>query len=166
LPSSVQLIDLPGRRDCGLLVGGDAYPEWPSVTDSFDEGPSREPPTPRCADTPDDGEIWALDPEGVHRVDAVTPGRSTGIALRQVRDVQAGKPYLFDTGQTGALCNLFHGLPSAFEWRAGSKGPKLVPSVDGYLLDRLLRRQCVQEDKDVDVFCEGIDQKADESTPS
>ena len=156
-PTHVQLIDLPGRGDCGLIVSGDSYGDDPSVSDDFDEGPSREPPTPRCADTPDDGEIWALDRDGIHRVEAAEPTRSSGYELRLARDIETGKAYLLDTGQTGALCNMFHGLPDAFEWRSGAKGPALVPSADGDLLHRVLRRQCLQSDSRSDVECPGID---------
>ncbi len=157
-PMHVQLIELPQRADCGLVVSGDTYPwDYPPVSDDFDEGPSREPPTPRCADTPDDGEIWVLDGDAVHRVEAATPTRSSGFLLRKARDVETGKEYVFDAGQTGAMCSLFFGLPSAFEWRTGAKGPTLVPSADGELLDRLLRRQCRKADERSDVECPGLD---------
>ncbi len=157
-PSGVQLVELSGRADCGLLVSGDSFLDWPSITDDFDAGPSREPPTSPCADAPDDGEIWALDRDGIQHVEAVTPSRGSGARLRKVRDLATGKDYVFDRGQTGAMCNLFHGLPRAFEWRAGAKGPALVPSADGELLDRLLRRQCQQSDDTTDVDCTGIDE--------
>ena len=157
LPTSVQLIELPGTRDCGLLVGGDSFDEYPRVNDDFDEGPSRDPPPPRCADAADDGEIWALDRDGIHHVEVGGGTRGSGFMLGKVRDLETGKAYLFDTGEAGATCTLFHGLPRAYEWQAGAKGPTLVPSAEVDLLDKLLRRQCEQPDARDDVDCRGLD---------
>lgn len=157
LPTSAQLVELPGTRDCGLLVGGDTYPEYPNVTDDFDEGPSRESNAPRCADLPDDGEIWALGRDGIQKIALAGGTRGSGFTLGKVRDLETGKAYLFDTGQSGATCNLFHGLPRAYEWQAGAKGPALVSSADVDLLDKLLRRQCEQPDDRSDVECRGLD---------
>ena len=163
-PSAVQLVELPGHRDCGVLVSGDTYPGYPDVNDDFDEGPSREPPMPRCADLADDGEIWAQEGGVVGPFESPQPARGARFRLSKVRDLGTGKDYVFDTSRTGAACNAFLGLPSALEWQAGAKGPTLAPSPDADLVDRLLLRQCAQADQRADVVCEGI-AEADEPAP-
>jgi hypothetical protein len=155
---SVAVVDVPGLSHCGLLIGGDSFAEWPQVSDSFSGGPSREPGLPRCADAPDDGEIWVPARDGLRRVDVGMETRGTGFSsLRQVRDVQTGKRYWLNAGQTGAMCSQSNQLPDALEWQADAKGPQLVPSRDGLLLDRLLRRQCQRPADGNDVTCPGLD---------
>jgi hypothetical protein len=159
-PANVQLVDAPGIEECGLLVSGNAYEEWPRYGDDFDAGPSMDPPLPRCADAPDDGEMWAAGPDGVRRIAIGMEARGALTELRTVRDRETGKRYVLDAGQQGAWCTLSHQLPHAFEWQAGDNGPKLVPSRDDALVTRLLRRQCHPVEDSHDVTCPDVEQAA------
>ncbi len=153
---TVRLIDVPGRSTCGLIVSGDTFPEWSRLNDSFTSGPSQDPPTPRCADMPDDAEVWTLEGSTVQRVAVSQDTRGIGFAaLMAVRDVKTGKRYWLDGGQTGAACAVSYQLPGTYEWRTEAAGHQLVPSPDGALVTRLLREQCVRTDEDGDVNCFG-----------
>ena len=153
-PMMVQVVEVPGASGCGLLVSGDTYPDWPRFSDSFDQGPDLDPPTPRGADLPDDGEIWIMARDGIHRI---VDARGTLTDLRAVRDRQTGKRYLLDSGRRGASCCATNGLPDAFEWQVDANGPKLAPSADGSLVTRLLRQQCRESDDDRGVTCPGLE---------
>ena len=153
-PTTVQIVEVPGASTCGLLVSGDTYPDWPRFSDSFDQGPYLDPPTPRGADLPDDGEIWVMEPHGLRHI----PGdRGVLTSVREVRDRETGKRYLLDEGRRGSSCCAKNELPDAFEWQADAKGPKLMPSKDELLVARLLRRQCREDDDGRDVICPGLD---------
>jgi hypothetical protein len=158
-PTSVQVIEAPGIDHCGLLVSGDSYPQWPGFSDDFDAGPSREPSMPRCADAPDDGEIWIMGGDGIHRVEVGVETRGMVSSLRQVRDNQTGKRYLLNAGQRGPLCALSHELPDAFEWQIDDKGPTLMPSRDDLLVVRLLRQQCQESEESHDVTCPDLERR-------
>lgn len=151
---NVRIVDVPGSKACGLMVSGDSFPDWPLLTDSFAEGPFRDPPIPRCADMPDDGEVWTLERGTVKRVNTGQDTRGTGFAsLYQLRDLQTGKRYWLDAGQTGAACSVTYQLPSAYEWQTDAKGHKLVVSRDDALLTRLLHQQCERSSEDGNVSC-------------
>jgi hypothetical protein len=166
---SVRLIDVPGRTACGLVVSGDSFPDWPRLSDSFASGPSRDPPVPRCADMPDDAEVWTLEDSTVQRVAVSRETRGTGFAaLRQMRDVKTDRRYWLDAGQAGAACSVNYQLPDAYDWQTTATGHKLVPSRDRALLTRLLREQCVRTDDDGNVSCFGeasVESPEDERRP-
>lgn len=155
---NVALVDLPGQRACGLIVGGDSFPDLPRTSDDFASGPFRDPPLPRCADAPDDAEIWLPGPQGIRRVAVGTETRGIGLAsLRMVRDVQTGKRYAMTNGQVGPLCAQSNQLPEAFEWQVQAGTKRLMPSGDRALLDTLLRRQCRSPLNDRNVSCPDLD---------
>ena len=153
-PMAVQIVQVPGASSCGLLVSGDTYPDWPRFSDSFDKGPSLDPPIPRGADLPDDGEIWIMERDGIRRI---ADDRGVLTSLREVRDRATGKRYLLDAGRRGSSCCATNELPGAFEWQADAKEPKLVPSGDDFLVTRLLRQQCRASDDDRDIICPGLE---------
>lgn len=152
----VQAIDVPGQDMCGLIVSGDRYHEWPEAGDDFFYGPVREGST-RCADPPDDGEIWVEEAGRIRSIKINDDRCDGGCLLRKVLDTQTGKRYLLNEGKRGALCSQSWELPDTYEWQTSPRGSALLPSRDGALIDRLLREQC-QESSESDGFvCRGLD---------
>lgn len=167
--NAVQLLDVPGQATCGLFVSGDQYDDYPRDNDSFDDGPSRDPPTPRCADAPEDGEVWTSGPGGVGVTARNDGPRGEIFGPRAVRDVVTGKRYVLNDGGTGAACVRTNQLPEAFDWRVDDRGAALVPSADAFLVASLLRRQCHAADdtRNAGVVCPGIDSPdADTARPA
>ncbi|MFT3735161.1 MAG: hypothetical protein QM776_09070 [Rhodocyclaceae bacterium] len=156
----VQAIEIPGQQVCGLVISGDSYGEYPSITDDFSEGPFR-PGSINCADAPHDSEIW------VEAKDKVPQKLATGESMRGndalyrfVRDTQTGKRYALNSGRGGPVCSEFWTLPTAYEWQSSKQGPALVASQDSELVDSLLRRQCEETDAHAPLRCHGIDAEA------
>lgn len=155
---TVARVEVPGQRACGLVIGGDSFPDLRYTIDEFASGPFRDPPTPSCADAPDDAEIWLPGPQGIRRVAVGAETRGIGLAsLRLVRDVQTGKRYAMTNGQVGPLCAQSNQLPEAFEWLDPDGTPRLERSADQALLDTLLRRQCRGSLHHRDVSCPDLD---------
>ncbi|MEK8033797.1 hypothetical protein AACH06_23485 [Ideonella sp. DXS29W] len=155
---SVGIVEIPGRRNCGLIVSGETFPDRSLVVDSFAEGPFRDPPTPNCADSPDDVEIWLNEADGVKRLALDIETRGLGMAsLHAVRDVQTGKRYWVDAGMDGPLCAQRNLLPRTYEWKISNGLPQLVHSADDRELERLLRRQCAPTVDDDNVHCPDLE---------
>lgn len=151
----VQAIDVPGQGKCGLIVSGDRYTESAQERDDFFYGPAREGST-RCADSPDDGEIWVEEAGQIRNIKMNDDRCEGGCTLRKVLDMQTGKQYLLNGGIRGALCSQSQELPDAFEWQTRPQGLALLPSRDGGLVDRLLREQCQESPGSGNLVCRGI----------
>ncbi|WP_124542257.1 hypothetical protein [Piscinibacter terrae] len=154
-PVTVQAIGVPGQDRCGLALSGDGYGESSDTYDDFFNGPGREGST-RCADLPDDGEIWIEKAGTISPVDSGSDTRGSGFIFRTVLDQKTGKRYLLDPGKRGALCSQSWELPNAYEWQAGPRGPALRPSGDDALVDGLLREQCREVAESQSLSCQGI----------
>jgi len=154
-PEYVQAIDVPGQRNCGLLVSGDRYPDSSESVDDFFDGPFRMGST-RCGDSPDDGEIWVEAAGRIHRIAKDFDMRGSGVTLRQVLDTQTGKRYLLNAGLRGPQCSQSWQLPDAYEWQAEPPGSTLLPSRDDALIERLLRSQCQETPGQLYLTCRGL----------
>lgn len=159
-----QAIDVPGHSRCGLIISGDRYQERPEAGDDFFYGPLREGST-RCADLPDDGEVWVEEAGRIRSIKISGDRCEGGCTLRRVLDTQTGKHYLLNEGKRGALCSQSWELPDAYEWQANPQDQALLPSSDGALIDRLLREQC-HESPERDLVCHGLAPLGDPSDRS
>jgi hypothetical protein len=148
---SVRVIEVPGYAQCGLVISGSIYPEYPEVSDSFEYGPSREG-WPSCPDSPEDSEVWIEGVDGISlaKTSFDTRGESfTG----QVKDVQSGKMYLLRSGMyQGTMCSPFWSLPQPYEWRAGV----LHPAKDAQRIGRQLAAQCEELAENGGLECRGF----------
>lgn len=154
-----QAIDVPGQRQCGLLVGVDEWRSEPEASDNF-EGPMREGSL-RCADLPDHGGIWIEEANQIQQSAISDSDCQGGCAMRKVKDTQTGKHFMLNEGKRGARCSVSWQLPDAFEWQSGPKGAKLIPSHDAALVDKLLREQCREAPESEKLSCRGIDDIGD-----
>lgn len=148
---SARVIEVPGYAQCGLVISGSIYPEYPEVSDSFEYGPSREG-WASCPDSPEDSEIWIEGVDGISlaKTSFDTRGESfTG----QVKDVQSGKMYLLSSGMyQGTMCSPFWSLPQPYEWRDGV----LHPAKDAQQIARQLAAQCEELAENGGLKCRGF----------
>lgn len=162
----VRVIDVPEQRQCGLLIGWTQAEEYADVEDSLDDGPIRMGST-RCADLPDDGQVWVRRADRIRVIAADLHSNNGGNLSSEVRDTQTGKHYWLNAGKRGARCSPSWSLPDAFEWQKSADGLALLPSPDAPLIDRLLREQCQDTPGQEYLTCRGIDSaNADESGTS
>lgn len=159
-PAYVQVVQAPGFSHCGLFISGNQHPDRPSVYDSFEIGPDREPYS-RCGpDLPNDGEIWVMGRDGIQPIRAGFETRGTGASLNPVLDSRSGKRFVLNYKAQKTWCEAEEALlPEAFEWQTDEKGPKLMPSRDNRLVERLLRQQCRVSvvASDSKLTCPGLD---------
>lgn len=152
---SVVALDIPGQSQCGIAISGSEVRGWPQQEDSFFEGPFRAGSfNCQVIELRTDGSVWFESSGQIQRFGLDVEG---GWPLRPVRDVKTGKRYLFSSGVTGALCQPFSVLPSAYVWQTNPLQIVPVPMAETYKLDRLLRQQCQKDAETEQEVCEGID---------
>ncbi|HEX8963754.1 MAG TPA: hypothetical protein VF801_12195, partial [Rhodocyclaceae bacterium] len=147
---TVQLIELPGEAECGLLVGG-FYGLSSEPTDSF-TGPE-DNPVPSCPDPAGGYRVLRAEAGHIERFDTDMSGESGGSTLVRVRDAASGRHYYLRDGGGLGRCESRLRLPQAFEWITAKPGPamRLVGSRD---IEDALFDQCrAGEDG---VRCDGI----------
>lgn len=97
---TVQLIDLPGETECGLLAGG-FFSLSSAPNDSF-TGPE-ENPVPSCPDPAGGYEVWRNVQGKIERLETEMTGSSGGTTLIHVHDTTTGRRYYLREGG-GVAC--------------------------------------------------------------
>lgn len=162
---TVQLIEIPGDKDCGLLVGGSSqisgYVSGP--VDTF-TGPEMNP-TPSCPDPSDWYEVWREREGKIERLNTDLGGEDNVPRLIPVKDTGTGRRYyLHDGGQNGK-CHGGRRLPFTLEWKQSPQGLALMKSTTSSELEDALYAQCTFDEK-TGVRCNGIASIDTASTPS
>ena len=147
---SVRVIEVPGYAQCGLVIGGQRYPDRAEVIDSFYNGPAREPYS-RCPDLPDDSDIWI---ENAGRIQAVKTAFDTrgGLIVGQLAEPQSDKTYLLRSTADPRCSATSWSLPEPYEWQAGV----LHPAKDAQRIGRLLAEQCEEMEENEPPKCRGF----------
>lgn len=151
----VQLLALPGRDDCGVLVSGhrmvvEEY--FSGAMDGF-EGVSDEP-WASCPDPVEQNELW-LEADGKIRRLPTDVGNDYSEAwLARVRDAETGRVLFLQVGETNGRCGGAPRIPPIYAWDDADGRPALR-RVNDAALEEALHAAC-HEDQ-YRVSCRGID---------
>jgi len=152
---TVQLVEIPGDADCGLLVGGSSQIGGyvSGAVDTF-TGPELNP-TPSCPDPSDWYEVWHERGGKIERLNTDLGGEDNVPRLFPVKDTVTGRRYyLHDGGQNGK-CHGGHRLPFTFEWKQSPQGLALMKNTASPDLEDALYAQCTFDEKTY-VHCDGL----------
>lgn len=147
---SVRVIEVPGYAQCGLVIGGQRYPDRAEVSDSFYNGPAREPYS-RCPDLPDDSDIWIESAGSIQAVKTAFDTRG-GLIVGQLAEPQSDKTYLLRSTADPRCSATSWSLPEPYEWQAGV----LHPAKDAQRIGRLLAEQCEEMEENEPPKCRGF----------
>lgn len=116
--ATVQLVEIPGEAECGLLVGG--YLNWDDlllgvVADSF-TGPERNP-NPSCPDPSDRSAVWQNRQGKIIELQTNMGADNGSPTLIPVRDTLTGQRYYLHSGEQYGRCTAGRRLPFTYEWR-------------------------------------------------
>ncbi|GAB4089752.1 hypothetical protein [Hydrogenophaga soli] len=153
---TVQAVDVPGQRHCGLVVSGVAIGTYyPTVSDDFFSGPTRDGSL-NCAavDPREDSELWQEDQGRI--LHGGIAANSSEHPLTAVLDTQTQQRYLLTAGRTGSPCSTYAVLPKALTWDANQRGLHRVEGPEARLLKDVLLHQCEERPADREAWCDGI----------
>jgi hypothetical protein len=150
---TVQLIEIPGASECGLLVGGfqqvNGYVG--GDVDAF-TGPESNP-TASCPDPRDRYEVWQNQGGTIKRLKTDMGSDDGAPILIPVKDTQTGKRYYLHTGEQYGQCHGYRRMPFTFEWKSPAAGLALQRS-DSIEIEEALFAQC--SDAAIGIQCKGI----------
>lgn len=150
---TVQLVEIPGSVECGLLVGGfqqvNSYVE--GDVDTF-TGPESNP-RPSCPDPRDRYEVWQNQGGTIQRLKTNMGSDDGAPMLLPVKDTQTGKRYYLNTGEQYGGCHGYRRMPFTLEWKSVATGLALLRS-DSIDIEEALFAQC--SDTEMGVQCKGI----------
>jgi hypothetical protein len=147
---TVQLVEVPGQKECGLFVGGVRWTINGGVFDSFD-GPY-EDPRASCPGPPDEYEIvYRRDGRIEHLPTDMASGNYEPLLL-PIKDRVTGQRYYMNTGKPDGMCQPGQHLPEIHRWRQ-RKGEWVLAAMADKSLENVLRSQCVV---DGGVVCAGF----------
>lgn len=146
---SVQVIEVPGHAQCGLVISGSVFAEYSVEGDSF-YGPWQDGRA-SCPDSPNDSEIWIESAVGIQLAKTTFPTRGKLFGV-QMKDVQLGKMYLLASSVVHPRCGSFLSLPHPYEWQAGA----LHPAKDARRFGRVLAEQCEELTDNREFECRGF----------
>lgn len=150
---TVQLVEIPGSAECGLLVGGfqqvNGYVG--GDVDTF-AGPESNP-IPSCPDSTDRYEVWQNQSGAIKRLKTDMGSDDGAPRLMPVKDTQTGKRYYLNTGEQYGQCHGSRRMPFTLEWKSPAAGLALQRS-DSIDIEEALYAQC--SDAEVGVQCKGI----------
>jgi hypothetical protein len=150
----VQLLALPGRDDCGVLVSG--HRMWieeyfSGAMDGF-EGVSHEP-WASCPDPVEQNELW-LEADGKIRRLPTEVGQDYSEAwLARVRDSETGRILFLQVGETNGRCGGPPRIPPIYAWD-DTDGRPALRRINDADLEEALHAAC-HEDQ-YTVSCRGI----------
>lgn len=148
---TVQLIELPGENECGVLVGG-FYSGSSSPNDSF-TGPE-ENPYPSCPDPAGGYQVLRNRDGRIERLESEMADYLAGSTLTPVRDTTNGQRYyLRDAGMGGGRCGGRIKLPELYVWQGVGQGAALK-KVTGLAFENALFNQC--RTSETGVTCDAI----------
>lgn len=151
----VQLLALPGREDCGVLVSG--HRMWieeyfSGAMDGF-EGVSDEP-WASCPDPVEQNELW-LEVDGkVQRLPTEVGQDYSEAWLAHVRDSETGRVLFLQVGETNGRCGGGPRIPPIYAWDDAGGRPALRRVNDADLVEAL---HAACHEGQYTVSCRGID---------
>jgi hypothetical protein len=153
----VQVIDIPGKQECGLLLSRETWYDFMRYQDNFD-GPWA-PGFPSCPSYNDGGAILFSENGEIREQEIETRMDDDGqdFYFNLVKDNLTGKRYLLNTGRSGASCIFRWNIPDTYEWKSSNKGIELRRSADSEMLEGLLRAQCEDINEGEPLHCHGIE---------
>jgi hypothetical protein len=149
LVETVQLIDIPGEAECGLVIGGYYLEETNSFDDSF-TGPASRPGC--AANRPGGYEVIRKRLGKFERLKVdIDDDGAGGAALTPVLDTATGRRYYLRDGGVPP-CGSDQNPPELYAWKESPDG-LFLGGVTDWELDNALFDQCDDEDR---IFCQGI----------
>jgi hypothetical protein len=153
--ATVQLVEIPGEAECGLLVGG--YRNWDDlllgvVTDSL-TGPERNP-NPSCPDPRDRSAVWQNRQGTIVELHTNMGGDNGSPALTLVRDTLTGQRYYLHNGEQYGRCTAGTRLPFTYEWRRAGKEWSLMRT--GFEKHQAALFDQCSDDENGGALCRGI----------
>lgn len=153
---TVQLFEIPGQRECGLLIFDDRrdshYPD--GIIDSF-TGPIFER-LPSAADPVDQFQVWVLEGGQIRQREVGLEAEGNAPEIFPVLDTVTKKRYYLNSGFYARSGYQYWALPRILEWTNTPKGLALMPSHDADVLEKALREQCEQREEGVWLRCRGL----------
>jgi hypothetical protein len=152
---SVQLLEIPGEAECGLLVGGfgrtrDSYVGGDA--DSF-TGPESNP-IPSCPDPTDHYEVWRRQGGRIERLYTDLGGDDGAPPIVLVQDRTNGHRLYLHNGEQYGKCHAGRRLPFALTWRQQPQGGLALLREVQPSIEEALYAQCTATDNTVQ--CVGI----------
>lgn len=165
---TVQLLDIPGEAERGLLVGGylDHGDLSQGIADSF-TGPEFIS-IPSCLGPQDLNVVWQNRQGKIVELRTDMGGDDGSALLVPVRDTATGQRYYLNDGVQNGRCNSGRRLPFTFEWRQSGQDWALMRT-DPDKHEKALYDQC-RDDGNGGVQCRGIaaigSDRPEEKSPS
>lgn len=152
---TVQAVDVPGQRHCGLVVSGVSGTYYPTWNDDFFSGPTQDASINCAAVEPrEDSELWQEDQGRI--LHGGIAANSSEHPLTAVLDTQTQRRYLLTAGRTGSPCSTYAVLPKALAWDANQRALHRVEGPEARLLKDVLLHQCEERPDDREAWCDGI----------